>query len=169
MMGVQTRKLDTAYRIHGDLTIGRSEWVRGNFDAYDSKFITLNTEWWTESDGKRETASLAEIDRLLAGQSSADAIQLASYLADSRDLGSLLCPQFTGLLDFQISFGRSESDMFPKIANGQLHFVTRKSYGELIATESEFWDNSLEFASGSIQSSCFWAGTNSQLHYAQCK
>ncbi len=168
-MGTQTRKLDTTYKVLSSLTVGYSEWVRGDFDAYDSEFDTLKTEWWTESFGRRENASISEIDLLLIGQSSADAVHLANYYADSRDLGSVLRPQYTGLLDLQMCFGRSETDMFPKIENGQLHFVTRKSFGQPIATESEFWDNSLRIASGSIQSSCFWTGTSSQLHYAECK
>lgn len=168
-MGVQTRKLDTIYRILSELTIGRTEWVRGNFDAYDSDFNTLKTEWWTESAGTREIASISKIDSLLISPSSPDAVQLATYYADSRDLGSVLCPQYTGLLDLQMSFGRSEFDMFPRIASGQLNFVTRKSFVRPIATASEFWDNTLKIATGSIQSTCFWTGDHSQLHYLERK
>lgn len=165
MMGVQTRKLDTTYRILSELTIGRSEWVRGDFDAYDSDYNTLKTEWWIESDGKRRNSLISEIDLLLIGRLPLDAVSLATYYADAHDLGSVLCHNYFGVLDFSMSFGRSESEMFPKIVNGQLHFVTRKTFGEHIATESEFWDNLLEIASGSIRSSCFWTGDHSRQHY----
>jgi hypothetical protein len=170
-MVVETRKLDTTYRILSELTIGRSEWVCGDFDAYDSDYSTLKTEWWIESDGKRHKALISEIHLLLIGQPSLDldAVQLAIYYADSRDLGSVLCSNYSGLLNFGMSFGRSDFEMFPKIVNGQLHFVTRKVFGEQIATESEFWDNLVQIESGSIQSTCFWIGDHSRLHYAERK
>lgn len=167
-MGVQTRKCDTKYRICSELTLGRSEWVRGNFDAYDSDYKTMKTEWWIESDGKRQNSLVSEIDILLIGQTYPDPVQLANYYADSHDLGSLLRRNHC-LLDLQMSFGRAESDVFPKIVDGQLHFVTRRAFGDQIATESEFWDHILQLASGSIQSTCFWTGDHLRLHYAERK
>ena len=169
VMSVQIRRDDTMFFRLPSGSVGRSEWVRGDFDVYDGAYTAIRTKWWLEINGRQFARTIAEIDQLIESQSSDDAVGLAMYFAHSRDLGYVLRPDYTNLLDFAESFARIETQVFPRIMDNVLFFVTRKSFGEPIVTHSEFWDNSTELDRVGLRSDCFWSGPNAQLHYSDRK
>ena len=169
VMSVQIRRDDTMFFRLPSGSVGRSEWVRGDFDVYDGAYTAIRTKWWLEINGGQFARNIADIDNLIETQSLDDAVGLAMYFAHSRDLGDALRPDYTNLLNFEESFTRLETQVIPRIAENVLFFVTRKSLGDPIATHSEFWDNSTDLDRVDLRSECFWSGPNAQLQRSDRK
>ena len=52
-MPSETRNLEEYYFESHLGLVGRTERVRGDFDAYDGSFETMSVKWWLELDGHR--------------------------------------------------------------------------------------------------------------------
>ena len=162
-MSIETRDLETRYFNVDGAALMRIERVRGEFDAYDGFFATLNVTWWLVAPGHRRSITHAEIAKLLMGRCDIDPAGLANYFADANDLGDVISANHTSFIDFGKTFGRSHREMFPRIERGLLRFTTSVRYGEPVAFEFEFLDVTVELRTQQINKAVFWAGDHRGL------
>jgi len=162
-MSIETRDLETRYFSAAGSTVIRVERVRGQFDAYDGSFETLNVSWWLESLNGRQAITQAEIRALITDLNEFEPVGLANYFADANDLGNVISENYTSFIDFVKSFGRDKRDVFPRLDDDILRFTTSKSFGEPIVTESEFYDVAIDLQSQQIENTMFWSGNRREL------
>ena len=162
-MSVETRNLETRYFNVDDSTLLRVRHVRGQFDAYDGAFETLNVTWWLESPSARRPITHADIETLVAERDDIESVGLANYFADANDLGNVISDGYTSLIDFSKSFSRTDAEMFPRVEDGALLFTTSKKCGEHHAGKSEFYDVRIDLRTLGNNKTLFWSGRLSEL------
>ena len=159
----QTRRIDTRYFTTANGTVGRSEWVRSDFDAYDSDYETIKESWWFESESERVETSIDRIHAMVMATGSVDANGLANFFSDSSNLGSVVAKNFTRFVDFMASFGRDDASIFPRVEFDILYFVAVRNIGEPFADSREYWDINVDLTRIALESKRFWRGSPSDL------
>jgi hypothetical protein len=160
----QTRRIDTRYFTVANGTVGRSEWVRGDFDAYDSDYETIKEGWWFESESERVETSIDRIHAMVVATGSVDANGLAKFFSDSSNLGSVVAKHFTRFVDFVASFGRDDASILPRVEFDILYFVAVRNICEPpFADSREYWDIYVDLTTIALESKCFWRGSPSDL------
>lgn len=162
-MSIETRNLETRYFDVDGATLVRIERVRGEFDAYDGFFETLDVTWWIESPDDRRSITHAEIAKLVMGRDEIEPVGLANYFADANDLGIVISRNYTSHIDFDKTFSRDHREMFPRTERGILRFTTSVSYRKPIVSDSEFFDVTIDLQTQEISKVMFWSGDRREL------
>ena len=162
-MPSETRNLETSYFDSGRGFVGRTERVRGDFDAYDGAFETVSVKWWLDTEGHRIDTTLEQIGELVKCNSHCDADGLARFFADTHNLGRVLAKNYTQFIDFDKSFGRTETEIFPRISDYTLDFTTSQPVRTANMKIINFIDIAVNLQKLEIAKKILWSGNRTEL------